>query len=91
MPFSCGCLEMSSRGRSRSGSRAATRSCWPVTRWAGRSARNPSASLSQWLEEGASADYDGDGALVLPLRKQATAQDMAHMMHADTSGGSPDD
>ena len=43
------------------------------------------------VEEGASADYDGDGALVLTLRKQATAQDMAHMMHADTSGGSPDD
>jgi len=41
------------------------------------------------VEEGASADYDGDGALVLTLRKQATAQDMAHMMHADTSGGSP--
>ena len=41
------------------------------------------------VEEGASADYDGDGALVLTLRKQGTAQDMAHMMHADTSGGSP--
>src|SRR5213593_1634599 len=41
------------------------------------------------VEEGASADYDGDGALVMTLRKQATAQDMAHIMHADTSGGSP--
>ena len=27
------------------------------------------------LEEGASADYDADGALVVTLRKQATAQD----------------
>jgi len=41
------------------------------------------------VEEGASADYDGDGALVMTLRKQATAQDtMAHIMHAGTSGGS---
>jgi len=34
------------------------------------------------VEEGASADYDGDGALVMTLRKQA-------IMHADRSGGSP--
>src|SRR5689334_2345359 len=27
------------------------------------------------LEEGSSADYDADGALVMTLRKQATAQD----------------
>jgi len=40
------------------------------------------------VEEGASADYDGDGALVMTLRKQATAQDMAPIMHAGTSGGS---
>ena len=40
------------------------------------------------VEEGASADYDGDGALVLTLRKQATAQDMAHIVPADISGGS---
>ena len=41
------------------------------------------------VEEGASADYDGDGALVMTLRKQAAAQDMAHITHAGTSGGSP--
>ena len=41
------------------------------------------------VEEGASADYDGDGVLVMTLRKQATAQEMAHMMPAGTSGGSP--
>ena len=34
------------------------------------------------VEEGASADYDDDGALVMTLRKQA-------IMHADRSGGSP--
>jgi len=27
------------------------------------------------VEEGSSADYDTDGALVMTLRKQATAQD----------------
>ena len=41
------------------------------------------------VEEGASADYDGDGVLVMTLRKQATAQEMAHIMPAGTSGGSP--
>ena len=40
------------------------------------------------VEEGASADYDGDGALVMTLRKQATAQHMAHIMPLGTSGGS---
>ena len=38
------------------------------------------------VEEGASADYDGDGALVMTLRKQASVQHMA--LDADTSGGS---
>ncbi len=38
------------------------------------------------VEEGASADYDGDGALVMTLRKQASVQHMA--LDAGTSGGS---
>jgi len=38
------------------------------------------------VEEGASADYDGDGVLVMMLRKQATAQKMAHIM----PGGTPE-
>jgi hypothetical protein len=35
------------------------------------------------VEEGSSADYDVDGALVMTLRKQATAQ------HAGPAGGCP--
>ena len=38
------------------------------------------------VEEGASADYDDDGALVMTLRKQASVQHMA--LDAGTSGGS---
>ena len=37
------------------------------------------------VEEGASADYDDDGALVMTLRKQASVQHMA--LDAGTSGG----
>ena len=49
----------------------------------GRSIRSQPLRLPERVvEEGASADYDGDGALVMTLRKQA-------IMHADRSGGSP--
>ena len=49
----------------------------------GRPIRSQSLRLPEAVvEEGASADYDGDGALVMTLRKQA-------IMHADRSGGSP--
>ena len=37
------------------------------------------------VEEGASADYDGDGALVMTLRKQATAQDAGRMGDPETA------
>src|SRR5436190_1226992 len=57
---------------------------------AGRPMRSQPLRLPEpVVEEGASADYDGDGVLVMTLRKQATAQEMAHMMPAGTSGGSP--
>jgi hypothetical protein len=49
----------------------------------GRPIRSQSLRLPEAVvEEGASADYDDDGALVMTLRKQA-------IMHADRSGGSP--
>ncbi len=49
----------------------------------GRPVRSQSLRLPEAVvEEGASADYDDDGALVMTLRKQA-------IMHADRSGGSP--
>lgn len=37
------------------------------------------------VEEGASADYDGDGTLVMTLRKQATAQDAGRMGDPETA------
>ena len=37
------------------------------------------------VEEGASADYDGDGALVMTLRKQATAQDVGRVGDPETA------
>jgi hypothetical protein len=37
------------------------------------------------VEEGASADYDGDGALVMTFRKQATAQDAGRMGDPETA------
>ena len=49
----------------------------------GRSIRSQPLRLPEpVVEEGASADYDGDGALVMTLHKQA-------IIHADRSGGSP--
>jgi len=42
----------------------------------GRAIRSRSLRLpAPVVEEGSSADYDADGALVMTLRKQATAQD----------------
>src|SRR5437867_6345266 len=37
------------------------------------------------VEEGVSADYDGDGALVMTLRKQATTQDAGRMGDPETA------
>ena len=37
------------------------------------------------VEEGASADYDSDGALVMTLRKQTTAQDAGRMGDPETA------
>ena len=55
----------------------------------GRPIRSQSLRLPEpVVEEGASADYDGDGVLVMMLRKQATAQKMAHIMPGGTPGGS---
>ena len=37
------------------------------------------------VEEGSSADYDADGALVITLRKQATAQDAGPTGHVEAA------
>ncbi|TMA31555.1 MAG: hypothetical protein E6J79_19935 [Deltaproteobacteria bacterium] len=39
------------------------------------------------VEEGASADYDTDGALVMTLRKQATAQDAGPSSDPEAADG----
>jgi len=79
------CRARVSRG---SVSRNATRSWWPADAM-GRPIRSQSsASLSQVVEEGASADYDGDGVLVDDAPQAGhRPRKMAHIMPGGTPGG----